>query len=123
MAISMSAGNGGKRGLPLTRCRFITGMGRSRPFNASWAEGIDVFLWSMNTDLSSSLGSLGSMPYLFSTSDGRKIGVSPTIPTMLDQRRFELVTIDLDDTVWPSDLEPPDVEVADLNGLADRIGG
>jgi hypothetical protein len=77
----------------------------------------------MNTDLPSSLGSLGNMPYPFGTSDCRKIGVSPTVPTMLDQRRFELVTIDLDDTVWPSDLEPPDVEVADLSALADWIRG
>lgn len=42
---------------------------------------------------------------------------------MLDQRRLELVTIGLGHTVWPSDLDPPDVEVADLNGLADWIRG
>jgi len=42
---------------------------------------------------------------------------------MLDQRRFELVTIDLDDTVWPWDLDSPDVEVADLDRLADWIPG
>lgn len=77
----------------------------------------------MNTDLPSSLGSLGNMPYLFRSSDCGKIGVSSTVATMRDQRRFELVTIDLDDTVWPSDLEPPDAEVADLRGLADWIRG
>lgn len=56
----------------------------------------------MNTDLPSSLGSLGNMPYLFRSSYCGKIGVSSTVATMRDQRRFELVTIDLDDTVWPS---------------------
>jgi HAD superfamily hydrolase (TIGR01509 family) len=42
------------------------------------------------------------MPYLLRTSDWGKIGVSGTVPTMTDHWRFELVTIDLDDTVWPS---------------------
>jgi hypothetical protein len=60
IAISISAGKGGWRGRPLTKCRAGTCIGSLRPGSASATLGIRVFSYLPNMVLSTNI--LGILP-------------------------------------------------------------